>query len=149
MVFERDRPAFVDAGVIRTQGGEFNDRLEEIFRGVGELMTRLQPDAVAIEKVFVNRNVDSALKLGAARSAAICATFEHETVLAEYTPREIKQAVTGTGGATKDQVQHMVKALLGVSGRLSSDASDALAIAICHGNSAHLKQRLTLMTSRR
>lgn len=149
MRFERDKPEFIDAGVIRTSHDDFNQRLREIHQGVADLVDRLQPDTVAVEQVFVSRNASSALKLGAARAAAICATFVNAPTLAEYAPRAIKQAVTGTGSATKDQVQHMVRALLALKQPLVSDASDALAVAICHGNSQHLRNRLNRMAVRR
>lgn len=146
--FDRDRASYVDAGVIRTTGDDFNERLNEIFSGVHQLVDRLAPDAVAIEQVFVARNASSALKLGAARAAAICATFARAPELAEYAPRAIKQAVTGTGAATKEQVSHMVRALLGLKIDLTADASDALAVAICHGNSMQLQSKLARMGAR-
>ncbi|MEL6368020.1 MAG: crossover junction endodeoxyribonuclease RuvC [Pseudomonadota bacterium] len=146
--FDRDRASYVEAGVIRTKGDDFNERLNQIFSGVHQLVDGLEPDAVAIEQVFVARNASSALKLGAARSAAICATFERAPELAEYAPRAIKQAVTGTGAATKEQVAHMVRALLGLKVELTADASDALAVAICHGNSMQLQSKLARMGGR-
>jgi crossover junction endodeoxyribonuclease RuvC len=92
--------------------------------------------------VFVHRNPGSALKLGHARSAALCATFGHRLQVFEYAPREIKLAVVGTGGATKAQVQHMVVSLLGLSGQPAPDAADALAAALCHGHRRRLAGRL-------
>lgn len=147
--FERDTPTLVEAGVIRTGDGEFNDRLKVIYDEVGALVARFAPDCVAVEQVFVHKNAGSALKLGAARSAAICATFTTAPALAEYSPREIKQAVTGTGAATKDQVQHMMKIILRIPGKLPSDAADALAVAVCHGNSLLLESRLGALAGRR
>jgi crossover junction endodeoxyribonuclease RuvC len=85
-----------------------------------------------VERVFMHRNADSALKLGHARSAALCASFPHHLPIHEYAAREIKQTVTGTGAADKAQVQTMVKRLLGIQGKLQSDAGDALAVAVCH-----------------
>ena len=85
------------------------------------------------------RNAASALKLGAARSAAICASFAHALPIHEYTPREVKLAITGRGAADKCQIQHMVKALLSLKGDLQADAADALAIAMCHGNTVRLR----------
>ena len=84
----------------------------------------------------MHRNADSALKLGQARAAAICATFARPVPIHEYAAREVKQAVTGTGGAEKEQVQMMVARLLGLKGQLQSDAADALAVALCH---AHMR----------
>ena len=87
----------------------------------------------------MHRNADSALKLGQARAAAICGTFAGGAVLYEYAAREIKQAVVGRGGAGKEQVQHMVRAILGLSETPALDEADALAAAICHAHSARLK----------
>ena len=90
------------------------------------------PGEIAIERVFMHRNPDSALKLGQARGAALCGACHAGAAVFEYAPRAVKQTVTGTGGAEKAQVMHMVKALLALQGRLSADAADALAIAVCH-----------------
>ena len=87
----------------------------------------------------VLRNAGSALKLGHARSAAICATFDFDLDVFEYAPREIKQAVVGTGSATKSQVQHMVRSLLELDGDPSPDAADALATALCYANQRRLQ----------
>lgn len=92
--------------------------------------------------MFVNRNAGSALKLGHARSAAICATFEFDVRVVEYSPREIKQAVVGTGAASKEQIQHMVKSMLGLDGEPSSDSADALAAAICYGHQRRMRAKL-------
>jgi crossover junction endodeoxyribonuclease RuvC len=97
---------------------------------------------VAIESVFMHRNPSSALKLGHARSAAICATFEHDVEVFEYAPREIKQAIVGTGAASKTQVQHMVCQLLRLQGAPSPDAADALAAAICHLHQRRLNRQV-------
>lgn len=118
-------------------GTALSARLRHIFDGVQALIERYQPDEVAIEKVFLNRNVDSALKLGHARGAALCAVPQSLPVF-EYTPRAIKLAVVGFGGAEKAQVSHMIRALLTVQDRLSADASDALAVAVCHAHSRRM-----------
>jgi crossover junction endodeoxyribonuclease RuvC len=125
-------------GCIVAGTGSLADRLRCIFAGVQSLIERYRPDEIAVERVFVNRNVDSALKLGHARGAALCAVPEKVPVF-EYAPRAIKLAVVGFGGAEKEQVAHMIRALLGVEGRLSSDASDALAVALCHAHSRRLQ----------
>jgi crossover junction endodeoxyribonuclease RuvC len=100
---------------------------------------------MAIERVFVHKNVDSALKLGQARGAAICAVLERDLPVFEYAPKEIKQAVVGRGNAAKDQVQHMVTALLKLPGTPQADAADALAVALCHAhtNSTLLRAKTT------
>jgi crossover junction endodeoxyribonuclease RuvC len=110
-----------------------NERLRRIFEGIQELIARYRPDEIAIEKVFVNRNVESALKLGHARGAALCAVPMAMPVF-EYTPRAVKLAVVGFGGAEKVQVAHMIRTLLTLQEKLSADASDALAVALCHAH---------------
>ena len=137
-----DRIAWVHHGMIRTSGDDFPARLAQIHGGIREVLATWQPGEVAIERVFVHRNADSALKLGQARAAAICATFDHSVTLYEYAPRAIKQAVTGLGGAGKEQVAHMVRMLLGLSEEIQADAADALAVAICHSNSRSLNRRV-------
>jgi crossover junction endodeoxyribonuclease RuvC len=125
----------VASGSIRAGRGELADRLRTIFQGVGELVAEYGPQEIAIERVFMKANPDSALKLGQARGAALCGVPGPGISVYEYAPREVKLAVTGTGAAEKRQVQHMVKALLGLgSQRLGADAADALAIAICHAH---------------
>lgn len=140
--FEGDRPAYVASGTIRSPDGSFPDRLKKIFAGVNDIVRQYRPDVVAIESVFMARNAGSALKLGHARSAALCATFAFDVEVYEYAPREIKQAVVGTGSASKEQVQHMVVSLLQLDGTPAADAADALAAALCHGNQRRLKSRL-------
>jgi crossover junction endodeoxyribonuclease RuvC len=126
------RLTYVASGVIRTEKGEFADRLCEIFRCVQTIVTQYRPHEIAIERVFVNRNPDSALKLGQARGAAICGTVDANAEVFEYATREIKQAVVGSGSAEKAQVQLMMKSILKLDGPLSPDAADALAAAVCH-----------------
>jgi crossover junction endodeoxyribonuclease RuvC len=141
--FSNERACYVASGSIKSGAdGPFAERLRLIFRSVGEIVEEYRPEAIAIESVFVHRNAMSALKLGQARSAALCATFALDIGVYEYAPREIKQAVVGTGSATKAQVQHMVVSLLGLNGRPLSDAADALAAALCHGNQRRLRERL-------
>jgi crossover junction endodeoxyribonuclease RuvC len=126
------RLTYVASGVIRTGEGEFASRLCEIYRCVKSVVAQYRPQEIAIERVFVNRNPDSALKLGQARGAAICGTADADAEVFEYATREIKQAVVGTGSAEKAQVQLMMKSLLKLEGRLAADAADALAAAVCH-----------------
>ena len=109
-------------------------RLRAIFEAVEALIASYRPDEIAVERVFVNRNVDSALKLGHARGAALSAV-PRGTPVFEYAPRAIKLAVVGFGGADKRQVAYMMKSLLALTGALAPDASDALAVAICHAHS--------------
>jgi crossover junction endodeoxyribonuclease RuvC len=139
---EGDAAAYVASGSVNSVKGDFPARLRMIFRSVAEIVSEYRPDAVAIESVFMHRNPSSALKLGHARSAAICATFEHDVEVFEYAPREIKQAIVGTGAASKTQVQHMVCQLLRLQGAPSPDAADALAAAICHLHQRRLNRQV-------
>lgn len=120
-------------GCIRTEG-DHSARLRSIFLQLGRVVRELQPAEIAIERVFMNRNADSALKLGQARAAAICATFHAELPIYEYSARHIKKAVVGVGGAEKAQVQRMVRMMLGVADDILPDAADALAAALCHAH---------------
>ena len=133
-----NRTTAIQWGSIRT-GGEHSDRLRSIFRALGEIVREFHPDEIAIERVFLSRNADSALKLGQARAAAMCATFEANVPIYEYSARHIKKAVVGRGAAEKDQVQRMVQMILGVHDSIAADAADALAAAICHANSRTLR----------
>ncbi len=122
----------MNSGYFKIQGENLAQRLCQIYQHIDELIRQYQPQHMSIEPVFMHRNADSALKLGQARGAAICAAHLAGLELAEYSPREIKKAIVGTGAATKDQVQHMVRHLLGLRQPLQADESDGLAIAICH-----------------
>jgi len=112
-------------------------RLRLIFDGLAALFGEHSPGEVAVERVFVSRNPDSALKLGQARGAALCAVPGGVPVF-EYAPRAIKLAVVGSGAAEKFQVAHMVRVLLGFQGPLTADAADALAVAVCHAHTRRL-----------
>ena len=123
----------VHCGTIRTDG-DHSSRLRQIFEDVSALVTEYQPAEIAVERVFVNKNADSALKLGQARAAALCATFQAELPIFEYAARHVKKAVVGSGAADKRQVQHMIKMLLVMREVPQADAADALAVALCHSN---------------
>lgn len=138
---------YVASGCLRLGDGVFSGRLHEIFLRIGDLVSEYVPSHVAIEQVFVHKNADSALKLGHARAAAICATFAGAPSLYEYAAREIKQAVVGSGGAQKHQVQHMVKTILALESLPVSDEADALAVAICHAHSFRLRAGIATATS--
>ncbi|MDV6316916.1 crossover junction endodeoxyribonuclease RuvC [Idiomarina sp. HP20-50] len=118
------------------------EKLRRIHDSVSELITQFKPNEFAIEQVFIAKNPDSALKLGQARGAAIVAAACAELPVAEYSARQIKQAVVGNGGAEKSQVQHMVMSLLSLQRCPQEDAADALAVALCH---AHSSQNLIKM----
>jgi len=130
---------YVDSGCIRIRAEALSDRLYEIYQGIEQLILSYSPQQMAIEKIFMARNADSALKLGQARGVAIVAGANQRLPVAEYSARQIKQAVVGKGAADKGQVQHMVSMLLNLESTPQADAADALAIAICH---AHTQQSL-------
>ena len=140
---------FLACGNIRTGGGNFPLRLKTIFTELKKITELYQPDEMAIEQVFISRNPDSALKLGQARGAAICAVQTANISVIEYTANQVKQAIVGKGHAGKKQVQHMVKVLLNLEEAPQSDAADALAIAICHANTQNTLQNLNANVSQR
>ncbi|MDQ7050062.1 MAG: crossover junction endodeoxyribonuclease RuvC [Enterobacterales bacterium] len=125
---------YIASGCIRVKDGILSDRLNQIFDCIAEVVQQYKPDEAAIEQVFMSKNADSALKLGQARGAAMVAMAQHALIVAEYSARQIKQAVVGTGAADKSQVQHMVTSLLKLNATPQADAADGLAVAICHGH---------------
>ncbi len=126
---------FVTCGTIRTTGeSEFSQRLLLIFQGICDVIQRHGPEIAAVEDLFLARNPQSALKLGHARGAAVVAAKHNTLPVYDYTPRAVKQTVTGYGQAEKGQVQQMVKTLLELDALPSSDAADALAVAMCHAH---------------
>ena len=135
-----NQTTYLDSGCLRLIGSEVAERLQKIFLGLQDIIQRYQPAEAAIEQVFMHQNPNSALKLGQARGAAIVA-FGGIT-MAEYSARQIKQAVVGYGAADKNQVQHMVKRLLNISQTLKADEADALAIALCHAHTRFSKVAL-------
>ena len=137
-----NKSTLVAAETLRLGGGAMPERLSAIFDGVQTIIKTYRPDVMAIETVFMNRDAQAAIKLGQARGAAICAAVQLNLEVHEYAPRLIKQAVVGRGGADKVQIQHMVKVLLGVKQKLSADAFDALAVALCHSHTAQTVSRL-------
>ena len=143
-----DRVITLGQGVIRTGAGEFPERLGLIFDGIRELVETFAPDQAAIESVFVSKNAASALKLGQARGAAICAAVSLGIPVSEYSPRSIKQAIVGRGGADKVQVQHMVGVLLKLEEKLAEDAADALAVALCHQHTQQTATRMQALQKR-
>mgnify|MGYP006156334365 FL=1 len=132
---------YVASGCIRTGSGPLPERLQIVFRGVREVIQSYEPVTMGIEQGFMAKNADSALKLGQARGAAIVAAAEAGLEIAEYTATQVKQAIAGSGGAAKEQVQLMVMHLLKLTQKPQIDASDALAIALCH---AHTRQTLSV-----
>ena len=131
---EGDALRYVASGCIQTAKGSFAGRLADIYRGMEEVIAAHVPDEFVVEEVFFARNPQSALKLGQARGVVIAAAVGAGLPVSEYAARAVKQAVVGTGSATKAQVQYMVRALLALSAEPTPDAADALAVAICHVN---------------
>jgi crossover junction endodeoxyribonuclease RuvC len=120
----------------------FPSRLKVLLDELELIILKYQPQEVAIEKVFMARNPDSALKLGQARGAAMCAAVLKDLPIHEYAAKEIKLAVVGKGSADKVQVQHMMGILLNISGKIQADAADALAVAITHAHVRATAQRI-------
>ncbi len=135
--------SYLASGVIKSGEGELPERLGVLFSGLGEIIETHRPDVCAVEIVFVNVNPQSTLLLGQARGAAICAAVARNLTVAEYTALQIKQAVAGHGKAAKEQVQEMVKRLLGLPAAPAADAADALACAICHAHGGALGELST------
>ncbi|WP_404362108.1 crossover junction endodeoxyribonuclease RuvC [Marinobacter sp.] len=135
---------YLDSGCIRVGEKPMAERLQTIFHSLATLIGEFRPDEFAIEQVFMARNPDSALKLGQARGAAIVSAANSGLAVHEYSARQVKQAVVGSGGADKAQVQHMVQTILGLSRKPQADAADALAIALCH---AHMSQSVARISA--
>jgi len=127
---------------IRLGNDAFPIRLGKIYKEIESIIQEYQPQQMAIEDVFLSKNPSSALKLGQARGAAICATVMQSVPVFEYSAREIKQAVVGKGNADKSQVQQMVKILLNLQGKIQADTADGLAIALSHAHVGSTKARL-------
>ena len=134
------RAHYVASGCISAQRGELPQRLGTIFQGISQIISEFAPTIIAIESVFMAKNAASALKLGQARGVAIAAGVARDLPVFEYAARQVKQAVVGTGRANKEQVAHMVQILLQLPGTPKADAADALAIALCHVNTAALSE---------
>jgi crossover junction endodeoxyribonuclease RuvC len=133
---------YVTSGSVKMASDPFPDRLKQLFQGLLQVVDRYQPEQMAIEQVFMHINADSALKLGQARGAAICAVQAAGLPVFEYSARQVKQAVVGKGNADKTQVQHMVKILLNIQGEMQIDASDALGVCLCHAHHQQTSLRL-------
>lgn len=145
-----NRLVHIDNGAVFTHSDdELSSRLGCIYKGLSEVIERYRPEALAVEQIFVSKNVLSALKLGHARGAAILAGVNAELPVYEYTAAQVKSAVVGYGKAAKNQVQHMVRVLMNLPEIAQEDASDALAVAICHAHCADLANRLKAIDQRR
>ncbi len=137
-----NRLSHVADGVIKTDGAlMLAARLVQLHKGIAEIIERYQPDEAAVEETFVNANPASTLKLGQARGIALVVPASQGIVVGEYPPNLVKKTVVGSGHATKEQVQMMVKTLLPGCEIASADAADALAVAICHAHHRDAQNR--------
>ena len=130
--YRSNKAKHIDSGRIACGRGAFQKRLQILHKELSLIMQNYQPDMVAIEDVFVQKNPMSALKLGHARGVVILACMREESKIYEYSPRQIKKTVTGYGAAEKKQVQFMIRAMLGLTYYPVVDAADALAVALTH-----------------
>jgi len=138
-----NRLRHIDNGAIITDSkAPMPERLQVIYRQLNRIIADYAPQAVAVERIFVAKNALSALKLGHARGVAMLAGVNAGLPVAEYSAVEVKNAVVGYGRAAKTQVQHMVRVLLALPEIAQEDASDALAVAICHAHCHELARRL-------
>jgi crossover junction endodeoxyribonuclease RuvC len=133
------RDFHVSHGTIRVAGDDLAEKLGHILYKVDQLIEQWQPQEVGVEQVFVSKNPMSALKLGQARGAAICAAVQRGLPVAEYSARTIKQSAVGYGGADKAQMQEMIKLLFSLQQLPVADAADGLAVALCHAHTAGRK----------
>lgn len=135
--------SYIDSGCIRTESAEsLAERLDIIYQGINEVIRLHCPLVAGVEQVFMARNADSALKLGQARGAAIVACTTQNIPVNEYSARQVKQAVVGTGAAQKAQMQAMICHILHLHKTPQQDAADALGVAVCH---AHMENSLIKM----
>lgn len=139
---ENDKRRLIQYGTLTTPAGQpLPQRLRAIFQGMNQLMDIYQPDEVAFEELFFSKNITTGMAVSAARGVALVAVVERTDNLFEYTPMQVKQAVTGYGGADKHQVQMMVRMLLNMKEiARPDDAADALAVALTHANSSRAKK---------
>ena len=146
-----DSLALVDYGTVTTaKGAPLSERLQVIYRGLGQILSSHRPDVVAVEKLFFSKNVRTALSVGHARGVVLLAIADASLPLHEYTPLEVKQSVSGYGRASKEQVQKLVQILLGLDFIPEpDDAADAIAVAICHIHSARLQAMVAEQDSAR
>lgn len=139
---DRNNLQFIDCCNIKLAGRPLPIRLGMIYEGVGETIDKYRPDVVSVEEVFFAKNPGVALVLGQARGSAICAAVVRKCKIVEYTALQIKQSVVGTGSAKKEQVQHMVRVILGLRFTPGADEADALGCAICHIHTHQVETRL-------
>ena len=133
---------YITSGKVKLTNQPLPERLKVIYQCLQQLITEHQPDEVAIEDVFFSRDPRAALKLGQARGAAIVAAATIDLPVAEYSARAVKKSVVGSGAASKEQVQHMVRRLLNLPAEPGEDAADALAVALCHAQTLQFGRQL-------
>lgn len=139
---DRDTLRLVACECIRMGSQPLPERLGIIYHGVQRIIAAHCPEVVAVEQVFLATNAKSALVLGQARGSAVCAAVVAGAAVAEYSALQIKSAVVGVGRAHKEQVQHMVRVLLGLRAAPTVDEADALACAICHIHTMQVAQKI-------
>ena len=139
---DNNKRRLIQFGTLTTPAGQpMPQRLRAIFQGMNQLMDIYRPDDVAFEELFFSKNITTGMAVSAARGVALVAVVQRTDNLYEYTPMQIKQAVTGYGGADKHQVQQMVRMLLNMKDiARPDDAADALAVALTHANSMNMKK---------
>jgi len=140
------RSLYISSGIVRLPEKPLPERLDIIFSSLSDLIREYRPDQLAIEEVFFARDPRAALKLGQARGAAILAGTQQGLPVFEYSARTVKQSVVGNGGASKEQVQHMVTRLLKLPATPREDAADGLAVALCHIQTMSVRSRLPGLT---
>jgi len=143
IAIERGAERLVEYGVLKLDGTKSHEwRLKHIYDRITEVIERALPDECAIEMPVYGNNAQSMLKLGRAQAAAMLAVLNRELPVVQYTPKEVKLSVTGNGNAAKEQVAYMIRKLLaiGEAEKLDLDASDALAVALCHGHRKSSRQ---------
>jgi len=135
--YEGNKFSVIDYGVIATPAKTpLCERLVTLYDSLEEVIEKHKPDAISVEELFINKNLKTALNVGHGRGVAILAAAKSGTTVYEYTPLQVKQAVVGYGRADKNQVQQMIKIILNLREiPKPDDAADALAVAVCHGNS--------------
>nr|VFK11163.1 MAG: Holliday junction endonuclease RuvC [Candidatus Kentron sp. LPFa]VFK27545.1 MAG: Holliday junction endonuclease RuvC [Candidatus Kentron sp. LPFa] len=148
VAIQGNRSTRITDGCIRVIEGDSAQKLKIIFDGVADIIREYRPHEMAVEQIFLHRNVASAFKLGQARGAALMAGILHPLPIYEYAPAEIKQAITGKGNATKEQIQYMIRILLNLPQVPKTDAADALATALCHGHMRQINIRIPAMRAR-
>ncbi len=133
-----------NGGIFPSSKGSLAERIYHIHKELCRLLLEFSPDAVAIEDIFVAKNISSTLKLGHARGSAMIAVQQAQVPLYEYTANQVKKAVTGYGHANKEQIQKMVSSLLKLKECAFTDASDALAVALCHCYSYRFQNKVKI-----